>query len=65
MSDPADALAEFADRQRSRAEVARAIGISRVHLWMLATRRRRPSLRVALAIERIAGIPATRWIEAT
>lgn len=51
----------LAQQNRSRTEIAEDIGISAVSLWRIAEGKQFPSTRVALAIERVAGIPALSW----
>ena len=45
------------------AVAAKALGITRVHAWMLASGRSRPSLRLAGKIEKWSGgrVRAVRW----
>ncbi len=49
------------NRTRTKDEIAREIGISTVSLWRIAEGRQQPSPTVAVAIERVTGIPALSW----
>lgn len=42
---------------------ARALGISRAYVDMIAKGDRRPGMRTAYAIERVFGIPMKAWLE--
>ena len=51
----------FAGRQR---DLANALGISQPHLSLLMAGKKRPSLELAIRIERVTGgaVPATSWV---
>jgi DNA-binding phage protein len=46
-------LKEFLDGTRGKAAFAKKAGISRNHLYQIATKKKKPSLGVALTIERL------------
>ena len=55
-------LKTWLERQtRHRAEIASEIGVSAVSLWRIAEGKQTPRPKIAVAIERVTGIPATYW----
>lgn len=46
------------DAKRTRADIAAELGITTQYLSMLASGRRSPSLKLAVEVQRVLGIPA-------
>ncbi len=51
------------DDKRSLSEKLTSIGISKSHASEILSGRKRPSLELAVNIEREFGIPPSRWID--
>ncbi len=47
---------------KSRADLAREVGVSDVSIWRIEEGRQTPSLRVAAKLEQITGIPAREFV---
>jgi transcriptional regulator with XRE-family HTH domain len=56
-------LARWISDQDSSDHVARVLGISRTSLNRLARGEQRPSLELAVLIERVTGIPCAFWVD--
>lgn len=62
--NPRDRLREWmALSKLSQPDLAAMLNITQPHVSRIVVGERRPSLSLAVRIERVTGIPATSWVE--